>query len=44
MREQDGAALEAPVRAAMRRGAGPAAIDVTTYRLLGVWHARGSGT
>jgi hypothetical protein len=44
MREQDGTALEAPVRAAMRRGAGSAAIDVTTYRLLGVWHARRSGT
>jgi hypothetical protein len=44
MREQDGAALEESVRAAMRRGTGQVAIDATTYRLLGLWHARESSS
>ena len=48
MREEDGAALEVPTRAAVQQGAGgartaEAPIHCAAYRLLGVWRASAGG-
>lgn len=47
LREQDGAALEETLRAAVKKSTSPtgpadAPIHAGTYRLLGVWHASGA--